>query len=385
MNEIKMLADHRPEIEPLTDDERRQLWATMSGEMMKLGDRVDDVGLDLAAVEPINLAEHRRSDRRWHLAMAAAAVVAVLGVGGLVAINGRSGDTPAPAAAPGASSGPAAAPSVTPVILVPESLSTAGLRLLRPGQSLIRDTPSGFQRRVFGAADDPGDPTRMIHVEYATGGSFAGASCQDMVPFDVAGTTGNTCSVRGVLTAGWTVDGVNFELRAGTAVTREQLVEFGGSLRTVPATGTGGPPVDLVADPIPSGWTVLVSEDVPYAQRIIESAWVATPSGADDDSRQLVVHTWTGVDAQGVYAKQPPIGANRITIRGHDGYVFQSDQTGANGPQQLDIWWTEQPGMVVWVSTADLYPLDQLIEITEKMVPVDEAGFAAFSADSSNY
>ena len=385
MNEIKMLADHRPEIEPLTDDERRQLWATMSGDMMNLGDRVDDVGLDLAAVEPIYLAEHRRSDRRRHLTMAAAAVVAVLGVGGLVAINGRSGGTPTPAAAPVASSGPAAAPAVTPVILVPESLSTVGLRLPHPGVSLIRDTPSGFQRRVFGAADDPGDPTRMIHVEYGTGGSFAEVSCQDMVPFDVAGTTGNTASSAGVLTAGWTVEGVNFEL---TPVRQSPVSSSSSSV------GRCGPCRQRILAArrliwlwtrFPAGgrcWSARTSPTHNGSSRAPGWRHRAEPTTI---RRQLVVHTWTGVDAQGVYAKQPPIGANRITIRGHDGYVFQSDQTGANGPQQLDIWWTEQPGMVVWVSTSDLYALDQLIDIIENMVPLDEASFAAFSADSSNY
>lgn len=372
MNELKMLADHRPEIEPLTDDERRRLWATASGETMGIADRLDDVAPDMATVEPIYLTEPRRSDHRRHLVLAAAAVVAVLGVGALAAVNGRSGEPPA------------AVPAVTPVVLISESLSSAGLRLPQPGVTSTRTTPSAFQRRVFGAADDPSDPTRMIHVEYAADG-FATGSCQDMLPFDAGGVTGNTCAERGLLTASWVIDGVTVELRAGTAVTREQLVEFAGSLQTVPATAAGGPPVDLIADPMPAGWTVLVGEDVPYTQRITESAWVATPSGADDDARQLVVHTWTGVDAQGVYAKQPPIGADRITIRGHDGYVFQSDQTGLNGPQQLDIWWTEQPGMVVWVSTTDLYPLDQLIQIIEEMVPVDEAGFAAFGANSSNY
>lgn len=46
---------------------------------------------------------------------------------------------------------------------------------------------------------------------------------------------------------------------------------------------------------------------------------------------------------------------------------------------------TEQPGMVVWVSTAGLYPLDHLIENIENTVPLDAAGFVAFGADSSNY
>ncbi|MBI1845329.1 MAG: hypothetical protein HYR89_12095 [Actinobacteria bacterium] len=383
MNEIKMLANYRPEIEPLTDDERRQLWAAVSGEAMDRAVHLDDVAVGRATVELVHLNKHRRSDHRRRLVRAAvAAVVAVLGIG-LAAINGRGGE--APAEAPVTSSGPAAAPAVTSVALIPESLSTTGLRLSHPGGTSIRDEPSLFQRRVFGSADDPPDPTRMIHIEYAADGSSPMGSCRDKLPFDVSGTTGSTCTYDGHLIAGWEVDGLMVELYAGTAVTREQVVEFTRSLRTVPATAAGGPPFDLVADPIPYGWTVLVGEDVPYAQRITESGWVATPSGADDDPRQLVVHTWTGVDAQGVYAKQPPIGADRITIRGHDGYVYQSDQRGAHGPQQLDIWWTEQPGMVVWVSTTDLYPAAQLIEIIEKMLPVDDAGFAAFNADPSNY
>lgn len=383
MNEIKMLADHRPEIEPLTDYERRQLWAAVSSETMDRAVHFDDVALDLATVELVYLNEHRRSDHRRRLVTAVvAAVVAVLGIG-LAAINGRGGE--APPVAPVASSGPAAAPAVTSVALIPESLSTTGLRLSHPGGTSIRDKPSLFQRRVFGSVDDPTDPTRMIHLEYSAGQSSGVGSCRDKLPFDVSGTTGSTCTYDGQIIAGWEVDGLIVELYAGTAVTREQLVEFARSLRTVPATAGGGPPVDLVADPIPYGLTVLVNEDVPYAQRITESGWVATPSGAGDDPRQLVVHTWTGVDAQGVYAKQPPIGADRITIRGHDGYVYQSDQKGAHGPKQLDIWWTEQPGMVVWVSTTDLYPAAQLIEIIEKMLPVDDAGFAAFNADPSNY
>lgn len=413
MNEIKVIAAHRPEIDPLTDHERHHLWATVSGEKLDRLGGLDDIALALTAVEPVYLEQHRRSAARRRPMMAAAAAVAVLGVGGLVAVNGRGGEGPvgAPAASPGTSAAPAN--SVTPVILIPESLSAAGLRLPNPGLTSIRDEPSGFQRRVFGAADDPADSTRMIDVEYAVSESKA-IPCHNMppitpegaatpsaentaawidgatpfagaIPFDVGGTTGHTCTDYGPLTAGWVVDGVTVELHAGTAVTREQLVEFAGSLRTTPATTAGGPPVDLVADPIPTGWAVLVGEDVPYAQRITESAWMASVGGADDDPRQLVVQTWTGVDAQGIYAKQPPIGAEPITIRGHDGYVYESDQAGGNGPQQLDIWWTEQPGMVVEVSATDLYPAARVIEIIEQMVPVDAAGFATFSADPSNY
>lgn len=121
-----------------------------------------------------------------------------------------------------------------------------------------------------------------------------------------------------LLTAGWWTPEITVLLDAGSAITRDQLVAFAQSLKATPIVTPipPAPSVDLAADPLPAGWIALVTEDVPYAQRVTESVWVATVGGTDDSPNQLVVHTWTGVDQQGVYAKGAPIQAERITIRG---------------------------------------------------------------------
>ena len=56
------------------------------------------------------------------------------------------------------------------MMLVPTVLPR-DIRMPFPGQSNVRDQPSGFQNRLYGAADDPGDPTRMVDIQLV--GSYA--------------------------------------------------------------------------------------------------------------------------------------------------------------------------------------------------------------------
>ena len=238
----------------------------------------------------------------------------------------------------------------------------------------MRSSPSGFQVRVFGALADPQDPTLMIRVEYAESQSMA-IPCHSFLslpmpdgavaytaeewtdaatpiagatPFAVAATTGSFCSdPSGLLQAGWFTENIGVSLSAGTGVSPTELVQFAQSLKSVPLAESlqGRPSVDLVSDPLPAGRTVLVGEDVPFTQQVTETSWVATVGGVDGVAGQLNVQTWQGADEQGVYAKHAPIQAQRITIRGHDGYVYASAQQGDNGPLEVEIWWTEAPGL----------------------------------------
>jgi len=130
---------------------------------------------------------------------------------------------------------------------------------------------------------------------------------------------------------------------------------------------------------------VLVSEDVPFTQKVTETSWMATVGGIDGAAGTLNVQTWQGADEQGIYAKQAPIQAQRITIRGHDGYAYTSTQRSDNGPLEVQVWWTEAPGLVVFVRSTELFELDELKSLTEQMTPVDAAGYNRFigAADSS--
>jgi hypothetical protein len=405
MPEIAMFTTSRPAVAPLTHEERERIWSLAtdrpvvsegaeSGAPFGPADVLaDDVLAD------VDVVARPPASRRVVRAAVAAAVAVAAGIGGF-AVLGRDDITVGTGSAP-----PTVPPPPTDgevVMLVPPELPD-GVELNLPGQTSMRDRPSGFQLRLYGAADDPGDPSRMVSVEYAAS-SFMGLPCQSMPnsptgttpadaeiwmdgatpmtdaePFEVAGGTGYTCTVYGPLAAGWATEGVSVQLVAGTAVTRAELVAFARSLETVPTATPveNGPPVDLVADPLPDGWVVLVHEDVPWVQHVTERTWLASVDG-HDSTPYVVVHTWTGVDAQGVFAKVVPVQAERITIRGHDGYRYVSEQRGTDGPAQIDIGWMEQPGLVVHVSANDLFEVDELTEFIEGMVVVDAAGFEAF-------
>ena len=269
--------------------------------------------------------------------------------------------------------------------------------------------PSIYQSRLFGSSDDPADPTRMIRVEYTESASIV-VSCysfsspeiptvftasdwidsampvEGSTQFSVGGGTGSYCiGPSGLLQAGWFQGTVGVDLTAGTAITPAELVAFAQSLKQVPAMESlkGRPSVDLVSDPLPAGWSVLVGDDVPFVQQISETSWVASVVGRNSGFGQLVVQSWVGVDETGLYAKQSPVYATRITIRGHDGYQFVSDASGANGPLEIQIWWIEEPGLVISVRTEDSFELDELTALIEQMTPADLAGYEAFVGPSA--
>ena len=157
-------------------------------------------------------------------------------------------------------------------------------------------------------------------------------------------------------------------------------MEFAQSLKSVTTAEPlqGRPPVDLVSDPLPVGRMVLVGEDVPFTQQITETSWVATVGGIDGAAGTLTVQTWHGADEQGVYAKQAPIQAKRITIRGHNGYAYTSTRSGESRPIEVHIWWAEAPDLVVSVRATELFDIAELSAIIEQMTPVDAAGYDQF-------
>lgn len=133
---------------------------------------------------------------------------------------------------------------------------------------------------------------------------------------------------------------------------------------------------------MPVGWTVLVGEYVPFTQHV--TSWVASVGGVDGGFGQLNVQSWIGADQQGAYAKHAPVEAKQITIRGHDGYQYVSAQRGANGPLEIQIWWTEAPGVVISVWATDLFNVDALTALIEQMSPVDAAGYSTFVGSATN-
>lgn len=286
-----------------------------------------------------------------------------------------------------------------------------GLALVGATQPTVRLEPSPYQDRLYGALGDPADPTRMIRVEYARSQgiaipchSFLSLSMPDgaraysaaewmdaatpidgSTPFAVGGAVGSYCTnPNGLIQAGWFAGNIGVDLLAGTAVTTTELVDFAQSLTQVAPSEPlqSRPPVDLVSDPLPVGWTVLVGEDVPFTQHVTETSWVASVGGVAG-AGQLVVQSWIGADEQGVYAKHAPVEAKRITIRGHDGYRF-SAQRGADGPLEIQIWWTEAPGVVISVWATDLFDVDALTTLIEQMTPVDATGYSTFVGSVTN-
>jgi hypothetical protein len=282
-----------------------------------------------------------------------------------------------------------------------------GLTLVLATEPTVRTEPSVYQTRLFGALDDPGDPARMIRVEYAGRVSMAlpchsttGLAQPDgsitpgeqawvdgsvpiaaSTPFTVGATQAAYCtSDTGLLQAGWFTDNVGVGLQAGSLVSADQLVAFAQTLTEIPTTTSGSrPSVDLVSDPLPSDLTVLVGQDVPFDQQITESAWTASVGGQDDSPSQLIVQTWQGVDEQGVFVRQSPIEAERIVINGHDGYRYVSTATENGVPVEVDIWWSPLPGVVVWIWSSNLYTAELLTSLAEQMQPADSATYTAFA------
>jgi hypothetical protein len=428
MDVLKRFDRLRPDDDYLDDATRDRIWSEISG----TGTANAHVGADTRDVVEVDrgwqaplVANHpneRPQGRRF--ALVGAAAIVVIGLGGFATLQATRSTEPSPAAAatdqPSSSVDPVggSVPAVTgePPVLIGMALPSLpdGLVLLQPPlPPSVRSEPSGFQVRVFGALADPQDPTQMIRVEYAESRAMA-IPCHSFLslpmpdgaieyssdewtdaatpiggstPFAVAATTGSYCSdPSGLLQAGWFTGKIGVSLSAGTGVTPKELVGFAQSLKSVaPAEQLAGrPSVDLVSDPLPAGLTVLVGEDVAFTQQVTEASWVATVGGVDGVAGQLIVQTWQGADEHGVYAKHAPIQAQRITIRGHDGYQYTSTQRSDNGPLEVQIWWTETPGLVVSVWSTELFEPDELTTIIEQMVPVDAAGYNTFIGAPEN-
>ena len=428
MDVLKRFDRLRPDDEYLDGAARDRIWSQISStgsdstdSNATVRDALDeDSGWQapLVAIQTIELPQrHRR-------ALIGAAAVVAIGLGGLVTLQvsrsteqtpaSESVDQSSSSVDPEGGSVPVAAGE--PPVLVGMSLPSLpdGLVLLpSPLPPSVRTRPSWFQVRLFGALADPRDPTQMIRVEYAESRAMA-ISCHSFLslpmpdgaieysadqwtdaatpiagstPFAVAATTGSFCTDQGgLLQAGWFTDNIGVSLAAGTGVSPAELVEFAQSLKSVPPAEPleERPNVDLVSDPLPAGRTVLVGEDVPFTQQITETSWVATVGGVDGVEGQLNVQTWQGTDEQGVLAKHAPIQAQRITIRGHDGYQYTSTQRSDNGPLEVQIWWTEAPGLVVSVRSTELFEIDELTTIIEQMLPVDAADYNTFIGAPTN-
>ena len=428
MDVLKHFDRLRPDDEYLDDATRDRIWSQVRGTGSANADvdahTRDIVEVDggrqgqLVAIHPAEQPQRRRS------ALVGAAAVVVIGLGGFATLQATRSTERSPAAEATVQSASSvdpdggSFPAVTgePPVLIGMTLPSLpdGLVLLQPPPPpSVRSEPSGFQVRVYGALDDPQDPTQMIRVEYAGSRSMA-IPCHSFLslpmpdgaieysseewtdaatpiagstPFAVAATTGSYCSdPSGLLQAGWFTGNIGVNLSAGTGVTPTELVEFAQSLKSVaPAEPLPGrPSVDLVSDPLPAGRTVLVGEDVAFAQHVTDTSWVATAGGVDGVAGQLNVQTWQGADEQGLYAKYAPIQAQRITIRGHDGYQYTPTQRSDNGPLEVLIWWTEAPGLVVSVRSTELFELDELTTLIEQMIPVDAADYNTFIGAPDN-
>lgn len=284
-----------------------------------------------------------------------------------------------------------------------------GLALVQPvSPPTTRAEPSPYQVRMYGSAEDPTDPARMLRLEYAdmramvipchsflslpesdgavayTDDQWRGAASPiaGSTTFAVSGTTGAYCvDPSGILQAGWFTGEIGVSLSAGPSVTAEQLVAFANSLamKAQAEVEAGRPAVDLAPDPPTTDIVVLVGEDVPFVQRVTETSWVATPNGVDGVPGQLVVQSWIGADEQGLFAKRAPIDAEQVTVRGHQGYRWAPPQRSDNGPLEIEVWWEEAPGLVIAVRSSELFEPDELMTLIDQMIPATGDDFAAFT------
>lgn len=359
-----------------------------------------DSNNDGERVSVIELADRRQSisstSSPWLLR--AAAVVAVVGLGvGLV--MARSGGNTVPGVSGGGASLPSVAEPADVVTMIPQQLPEPVSLGQRHGEALlVRTDPSAFQERLYSSVSDPSDPAQMVRVSYADAANLTGPPCFRIGPdgqpqltesatvFDVEGGNGGWCVVQGRLAAGWFVDALGVESYAGSAVGPDALVELAQSFDTVAVNPVDDrrPVADLVPI-LPAGWVALVDSDVPFEQNIVESSWVAKTDGRDDGEQQLVVQTWSGVDDQGIYAITPPFFAERVTVRGRQGYLYESAVLdGDTKPAQVEVWWTEQPGTVVSVEANNLYDATELLAFVETLEPADTARFESFLNDPAN-
>ena len=103
--------------------------------------------------------------------------------------------------------------------------------------------------------------------------------------------------------------------------------------------------------------------------------------GIDGSPNQLLVSTWSGLDDdRGALVRHSAVQAERITVRGHDGYRFLWPVNGERDPIEIQIWWMEQPGVTVSVWATDVAEPDVLMQWIEQLRPVDADGAAEFFA-----
>jgi len=337
-----------------------------------------------------------RFERPW--TAAAAAVLIAAAVGSLVILAGRrtdDGDVGTPVDTVPATVEPTVPPvAEAPVAFVVDDLP-AGFAITRTGLAgpVARTDPSTYVSNEFGTAADPLDPARMVHIEFAPSASqtltcFAAEGEPGIT--EVADTTfangiaGRVCRVDGLLEVDWTLDGVGFRALGGSAVTAADLAQLVGSLAflAIEPPATGAPPVRLELTGLSPNWVPLVTGDAPYDQQIVEANWVATEGGTDGASSSLLVSTRTGLDEEyAALVRHSAIQAERVTVRDHEGYRYVSSQQGALGPLEIQVWWVEQPGVVVSVTATDL-PADEVMALVESLRPVDAGGAAAFFGHS---
>jgi hypothetical protein len=276
--------------------------------------------------------------------------------------------------------------------VLPDDLQVTSTGLSGP---YVRDEPSYFVSSEYGAAADPFEPSQMVHIEYSPRqngtlicfvGTPSDGGVSDVEEFAVTGQTdGRTCMANGLVTANWTIEpqGVALIAMGGSAVTPERLVELVQSLtvETIPPPADGRPAIRLVPDALADGWVPLVTGDAPFDQGITEANWVATAGGVDGSANQLMVSTWSGLDDErGALVRHSAIQAERITVRGHDGYRFLWPVKGERGSLEIQIWWMEQPGLVVSVWGTDVAEPDVFMQWIEQLRPVDTNGAAEYFA-----
>ncbi len=403
----------RPDDEFLDDEALERIWASIVDEPVRTTAPQDEVATALREAGHVVVTDPPGRRHRVPAAIVGIAASLALVVGGLTALQ-RTRHEPTtlePTASPSSEGSPTTAspsPRVTPVGMVLPRLPD-GLALVSPASPpALRTVPSQYQVRLYGALDDPTDPSRMIRLEYSeTRGmaipchSFLSLPAEPIAhspeewrsaatpiagstAFPVADTTGSYCTDRsGVLQAGWFVGDLGVSLSAGSAATPGQLIAFASTL-TMSATAepsSDRPPADLTPEPLPADLVVLVGEDVPYAQRVAESSWVASPGGVDGATGQLVVQSWSGADEQGIFAKHSPIGAERVTVRGHPGYLYAA---APEFPLEVEVWWEEAPGLVLSVRSTDLLNAEALLALTNELVPATADEYASFLTSAAS-
>jgi hypothetical protein len=420
MNELRSVRRLRPEVEPWDDSRSERIWAEITGMPAASSPPAEPAELEPALVFSLSAGPER--SRRPLLAVAAAAV-AVIGLGAVVGVRslGNTADQPAPAAQPTASppevdSEPAAtdAPS-TPfeddvVMVLPEMPD--GLKVLSVTPPSTRREESVTQRLLYGAADDPGDPARMIAIEFDPNGlapipchSFTSmpdpagraddidpaawqsaatpvdSSTSFTAPSDgteslTPGVTGAACvGANGLAQAGWFASGAAIGLTGGDAVGTEFLVDLAHSIHVTDIDTIEVTTTSLTYDLMP-----LVTHDVAYINEITETAWIASDATMSevereqaaaegrpvDEPGELAVRTWYGGGDAALYAIATPIGAERITVRGQPGYRY-------TGPGEVEVWWAETDDLVVRVRSSNLYDADALMALIDQLQPADSS------------